>query len=49
MDLIITVCLALALGAVVGFIVGIWRASCTTGRPMLSILRGGKNGEEGPP
>ncbi len=41
MDLIITVSLALALGAVVGFLVGIWRASCTTGQSMRAVILGG--------
>jgi hypothetical protein len=41
MDLIITVCLALALGAVLGFLVGAWRASCTTGQSMRAVILGG--------
>jgi hypothetical protein len=36
MELIIAILLAFA----GGIIVGIWRASCTTGRSMLAILRG---------
>lgn len=40
------VALALALGAVAGFLVGIWRASCVTGQGMAQLLRGGGNGEE---
>lgn len=39
MDLTLAIILFLA-AAAVGFVAGIWRASCTTGRSMLSILRG---------
>ena len=41
MDLIITVCLALALGGVLGFLIGAWRASCTTGQSMRAVILGG--------
>lgn len=41
--------LALILAFIAGYIVACWVISSKTGQPMASILRGGKQGEEGGP
>jgi hypothetical protein len=45
MELIIAIVLAF----VAGYLVACWRVSSKTGQSMAQVLRGGKNGEEGPP
>jgi uncharacterized membrane protein YiaA len=37
----IALALALVFGGVLGFLIGAWRASCTTGKSMRAVILGG--------